>query len=549
MYTNIYHDGKYRSLWFYWEGKPLIMAHGVQSLKDETIDNQIKEFFNFRLPMPTYFTKGGNFGEWGWLSTYPQARYYASKADRGEGIVEQVTVGVAQNANYVNQELAAMSGHNIMGRSYTKNYQDRYDKEGDEASKWGYNFAEQWEYALELDPKLVFVTGWNEWCASRYAQWPDGGNSVVENAFPDQFNNEFSRDVEPSRGDLADHYYYQLVNYVRQYKGANPIPTPSAAATIDLNAGYDQWQTVEPYYAAYIGNTGDRDALGYGGIEYKDYSGRNDIIGAQIARDGENIWFLVECAENITPYTDALWMNLYIDCDPENIGWNSFDFVVNKTAPTETAAVLEKFTDGYTSEKVADVEYKVDGRYMTVKIPKAALGIEGETYTVNFAWTDNVHDVDDTGAGAGENATYSIFSGDILDFYTSGDVAPGGRFKFSYVSTPENSGLTDNREDSEETIPDTAEDTTEPAEMPTEPVETSTDEASTAPAEPATDPVDTSADTAEATDPVTDPVESAEATTVSDGTDTSEKGCGSSASAAAILLAGAAFVALRKKEN
>ena len=464
MYTNVYHDGNYRPLWFYWEGKPMIMAHGMASLKDEAIDNQIKEFFTFRGPVPGYFTKSGNFGEWGWLSTYQQARYFASKEDRGNKVVEQITVGVAQNANYINMELAAMSGHNIMGRSYTKNYRDRYDKEGDEASKWGYNFAEQWEYALEQDPKVVFVTGWNEWCASRYASWPDGGNSVVENAFPDQFNNEFSRDLEPSRGDLADHYYYQLVNFVRRYKGANPIPTPSKSATIDLSAGYDQWQTVEPYYAAYIGNTGDRDALGYGGIEYKEYSGRNDIIGAQIARDGEHIWFLVECAENITPYTDALWMNLYIDCDQSNAGWNTFDFVVNKTAPTETTAVLEKFTDGYTSEKVADVEYKVDGRYMTVKIPKSALGISGEEYTVNFAWTDNVHDVADTGTGEGDATVYSTFSGDILDFYTSGDVAPGGRFKFSYISTSENSGLTDTTEDTtfEETAP-TEPDTDTPA--------------------------------------------------------------------------------------
>ena len=37
---------------------------------------------------------------------------------------------------------------------------------------------------------------------------------------------------------------------------------------------------------------------------------------------------------------------------------------------------------------------------------------------------------------------YSTFSGDILDFYTSGDVAPGMRFKYSYVSTEENAGVT-----------------------------------------------------------------------------------------------------------
>ncbi|MBP3571550.1 MAG: hypothetical protein J6M42_06280, partial [Clostridia bacterium] len=60
--------------------------------------------------------------------------------------------------------------------------------------------------------------------------------------------------------------------------------------------------------------------------------------------------------------------------------------------------------------------------------------------------TDNVHDVDDKGTGEGNAATYTTFSGDILDFYTSGDVAPGGRFKFSYISTPENSGISEETE-------------------------------------------------------------------------------------------------------
>ncbi len=505
MYTNIYHDGNNRPLWFYWEGKPMIMAHGQNSLGDSVLDSQIKEFFTFRNPFPDYFVKSGGFGTWGWLSTYPQARYYASTEDRRAGIVEQMTVGVAQNANYKNQELAAMSGHDIMGRSYTKKYQDRYEKEGDEASKWGYNFAEQWEYALEQDPKLVFVTGWNEWCASRYAQWPDGGNSVVPNAFPDQFNNEFSRDVEPSRGALADHYYYQLVNFARRYKGVNPIPTPSDATTIDMSAGYDQWQSVEPYYAAYIGNTDDRDAIGYGGIVYKEYSGRNDIIGAQVARDGENLWFLVECAADITPYTDKLWMNLYIDVDGANAGWNTFDFVVNKTAPTATTAVLEKFTDGYASEKVADVEYTVDGRYMTVRIPKSALGIETSGFTVNFAWTDNVHDVTDEGEKVADGEyTYSTYSGDILDFYTSGDVAPGGRFKYSYV-------VASTGADTEETTA---------AETPTAPV----------------------------TEPTTTP----DAPATEDVTDTpAATGCGSSAALSTVVLASAtaAAVVLRKKRE
>ncbi len=93
--------------------------------------------------------------------------------------------------------------------------------------------------------------------------------------------------------------------------------------------------------------------------------------------------------------------------------------------------VLEKFTgNGYASEKVADCAYTVDGRYMTVKVAKSDLALSGDDYTINFSWTDNVHDEGDT----------AKFSGDIMDFYISGDVAPGARFKYSYISTAENAG-------------------------------------------------------------------------------------------------------------
>lgn len=100
-----------------------------------------------------------------------------------------------------------MSAGPVMGRSYTK---DRSHLGEENSSLWGYNFAEQFEYAPEKDPKVIFVTGWNEWCADRYEPWPEGYSSAVTNAFPDQFNDEYSRDLEPSRGALGDNYYYQL---------------------------------------------------------------------------------------------------------------------------------------------------------------------------------------------------------------------------------------------------------------------------------------------------------------------------------------------------
>ena len=461
LYMDIYRPGKYHSLWFYWEGKPLLM--GCDDHSAQQSDNLRKEtyrFFTWRRPFIGGDETSSEYrrtGQWGWLSAYPQVTFPGTRENVRYKKVEQTTVGIAQNRNYVTGEGTAMNGENVTGRSYSSAYPDRYLKEGAEASKWGYFFAEQFDYALEQDPQLIFVTGWNEWTAGRHQEW--GG---VENAFPDQFIDEFSRDIEPTKGELQDHYYYQLVNYVRKFKGASPIPTPSQNATIDLSAGIDQWTAVEPYYAAYVGNTAHRNAEGYGDMIYTETSGRNDIIGAKIARDADFVWFLVECNEAITPYTDSLWMNLYIDSDQASQGWNTFDFVVNKTPASADTLVLEKFTaenDYAKTEKVADVEYKLDGKYLTVKIPKSALGLAGNDYTINFAWTDNVHDEGD----------YTKFSGDILDFYTAGDVAPGGRFKFSFVSTAENSGVTPETE--------------EPTEVPTDPVEVPTEQ----PAENVTD--------------------------------------------------------------
>ncbi len=430
IYLDVYRPGKYQSLWFYLDGKPMLMAHsnsfagqGVSGLYKE-----IRKYFTFRPGYAGYVNQATekDLGSWGWLSVTPQAVYYANRQDYRHKVVEQTTVGVAMNHSYSTHAIAAMNGKDVMGRSYTTAFEDRFVQEGTEASKWGYNFAEQWENALKQDPKVVFVTGWNEWTAGRHETWAD-----TENAFPDQFNDEYSRDIEPTKGELKDHYYYQLVNYVRKYKGVNPIPTPSTAQTIDLAAGNDQWSTADPYYAAYIGNTADRDADGYGSNHYTETSGRNDIIGARVARDDETVWFYVECNEDITPYTDALWMNLLIDSDQENQGWETFEYVVNKSAASADTLVLERFTgNGYESEKVADVKYRVDGKIMVVEIPKSALNLTGYDFTVNFSWTDNVHDEGD----------YEKFSGDIMDFYISGDVAPGARFKFSYISTTENSG-------------------------------------------------------------------------------------------------------------
>ena len=283
---------------------------------------------------------------------------------------------------------------------------------------YGYNFAEQWEYALEVDPKLVFVTGWNEWTAGRQELW--GG---VENAFADEFTDEYSRDIEPSKGQLKDHYYYQFVSYVRRFKGTNPIPTPSGEKTVDIKGAASQWDDVGPYYVAYPGNAGDRDARGYGSLYYTDTTGNNDIKGAKLARDSENLYIYVECTDNISPYTDPNWMNVYLDTKNGGLdGWESFDYVI-KDADADKATLYRFKGEGFDNEKAGECEYTVSGNVMQIKVKRTDIGLTEADFTVNFKVTDGV-----------------VLEGDIMNFYTTGDVAPLGRFKYSYVvkggSTP-----------------------------------------------------------------------------------------------------------------
>ena len=118
------------------------------------------------------------------------------------------------------------------------------------AVSYGAHFADQFEYAIEQDPEFIFITGWNEWMAIRYIS-QDGTHT-----FFDQFTDKLSRDIEMSIGELKDHYYYQMVDYIRKYKGTSPVPDASEMKVIDISdTNNDYWADVSPFYPAYQGNT------------------------------------------------------------------------------------------------------------------------------------------------------------------------------------------------------------------------------------------------------------------------------------------------------
>lgn len=154
LWNDFYGPRLYPDLWFQWEGKPLILADPALLDKDQ---GDLLNFFTFRKPQPDYFAGPTGPRQWGWLEVYPQHAFYAR-----EGVPEEVTVGVAQNA--VDGKLGVLSHPNSQGRSFHDHHQP-----GPEAQDHsGRNFAEQWRLALQIDPAFVFVTGWNEWIAGRF---------------------------------------------------------------------------------------------------------------------------------------------------------------------------------------------------------------------------------------------------------------------------------------------------------------------------------------------------------------------------------------------
>jgi hypothetical protein len=290
LYGDLYKKGLYKDLWFYWRGKPLIMAYPGSAGDAEDIRN----FFTFRPGQPVYDKGPERKDHWGWLEIYPQHGFV--KTSKG---FEQAVVGVAQNWSK-DRGLTAMNAPGSYGRSYTSK-SGQITAPG--AVNYGYNFQEQWNRALEIDPEFIFITGWNEWIAGRHELWQQ-----QQNAFPDEFDQEGSRDIEMMKGGHGDNYYYQMMSNIRRFKGMPKPQQVSAEASISFDGSFKDWENVLPVYNSYKGNTIHRNSNGWGNLKYVNTSGRNDIVIAKVARDKDNIYFYVQTDQPISPKTDPAWM-------------------------------------------------------------------------------------------------------------------------------------------------------------------------------------------------------------------------------------------------
>lgn len=408
LYEDLYEPGLYQDLWFYWKGKPLIMAYPDRFTDVEgdpevsKLHQKIRAFFTFRPGQPVYNKGPMREDHWGWLEIFPQHGFVEGET----GKFEQVTVGVSQNWSKA-RGLTAMNAPGSFGRSYTD---ANGHSEDPDAVNYGLNFQEQWDRAIELDPEFIFITGWNEWIAGRYEEWQH-----QHNAFPDQYNQEHSRDIEPMKDGHGDNYYYQMAANIRKFKGVAKPPIFTQNKTISIDGKFVDWKTVSPEFKSHKGNTLERNSAGWGDLVYKNTSGRNDIVASKVTSDNDNLYFFVETANSLSPADDPAWMRLFIDTDRNSAtGWEGYDFVINRSSPGEKATI-EKNTGGWDWIKVAELDWKMSANKMEIAVPKAVLKLN-EDVNIEFKWSDNMQ------AG-----------GEIMDFLLHGDVAPLGRFNYYYA--------------------------------------------------------------------------------------------------------------------
>lgn len=455
LYDNIYSKGLYKSAWFSWPDysdgdkvKPLVLGYDWETAP------ALNKYFTIRYSWAFDSAKRpkGTSGEgtrqktWPWTDEYPQRPSWG----KNPGDLQSLSIAVDNGPIYGG-----------WGRSY-RNGKSEYST-GNIAypgveSKYGLFFGEQWDRVwtgnapwvepsrrFEGVPPFLFLTQWNEWSASRWdaAAHPKSGIPAVpdrfvhqtlsagDSYFVDEFNAEWSRDMEPDKSGTSDNYYQQVIDNARRYKGVRAVENASAPRDFGL-ADFGVWPQIGPEFRDDGGDTfarANQPGLGFDQssdptnktvpLVYNNRSGRNDFVSARaaIGTRGE-LTFWAQTAAPIVGPRDTNWMNIYIrDLNSARPNWSGFS---TRIAPDEKGAMrLYRYDGDGLNWKWLDTGAKVltavGGDQIVVRVQGADLGlVAGAPLDIAFKWADNCLSA----------------TPDPTDFLVNGDCAPNARFAY-----------------------------------------------------------------------------------------------------------------------
>lgn len=432
LWKDFYQNGTYKDLWFVWKGKPLILfgQHEIPSRKlnnDVVFSNEIRDFFSIRqswawTTLPWYQSAEFGKDKWPWVDHFPQAISWHESPDKAE----MIPVSVAQHP---------LSNIGRSFHNFSQPQTDKYDLTP--FTNQGLYFEEQWSRALEVQPEFVFVTGWNEWSAGaqtmgeniskslqKWAFYPGAhlGNAgkplkVGDHYFIDQYNQEFSRDIEPMVGGHTDNYYYQLMANIRKYKGMEKPAASTTSKTIQINGSFEQWKAISSPYQDHTFDTEHRNSLGQGVASgtYVNRTGRNDFINFKVTHDADFVYFYAQTREKITTEKGKNWMLLYIDTDQnKNTGWEGYDFVINAKVIDKKKTTISTLSKNGDLSNPVQINYKVEGNQLMIAVKQSALKLN-KSLAFDFHWADHIQKL-----------------GDVNEFFVNGDSAPERRSNYRF---------------------------------------------------------------------------------------------------------------------
>ncbi len=182
LYDHYINNEKWKDCFVYWDEKPYIMTVKMPS------EFPLPELYTVRSMWGLGTTKYAE-GQWCFLSYNNYGKYTTGP----DGSIEQVSVATAAQETYMSMKTA-------------------HGREG------GTFFYQQWYNAFDYRPKIVTLTWWNEWTAQRLQV------SAGNYQFTDNYNQNYSRDIEPMEGGHGDQYYRWMIEYISAYKGHLECP-------------------------------------------------------------------------------------------------------------------------------------------------------------------------------------------------------------------------------------------------------------------------------------------------------------------------------------
>lgn len=471
LYEKIYKAQKYKDLWFYWDGKPLLLYNGRPTF-DANGDNiknpnphydaaaktdksnphygdsnytqefytdypqEVKKFFTLRTMWWGYY-------KWGGKRFVGTEDNWSFGYDMGDKDVQKLTPEELVSKHKGKPEEAAVTPAqhpaSLIGKSWTREKGepelDEHDlpkptyvpwlgKTVEHPEGYGIYFQQRWDEALKADPQFLYLNDWNEWTAGKYQQDDGGTFDFMRRKSPywfvDQYNSEFNRSLSPMKGGYTDNYYMQMAENIRRYKGVRPVPVEKGVASIHMDGNFVDWNKVKVEYRDTKGDVAHRDYDGYGGLHYINNSGRNDIVTCKVAVDAQNVYFYAETDSALTTHTDKNWMLLLIDADQNSqTGWYGYDFIINKKVIDGKTTLLMSYNSGNPDDpwvEKSELKYCYKGNKIEIAVPRSLLGLKGNAFSFDFKWSDNPADLNDP-----------------ISLCTNGDTAPNRRFNYRFI--------------------------------------------------------------------------------------------------------------------